>query len=57
MAFFVMLVFFSKIDLPAFEEAMAGIKKELGKEVDMQEVQQKLKDHLKKLFDFQFVNE
>jgi len=32
MAFFVMLVSFSKIDLPAFEEAMAGIKKELGRE-------------------------
>ncbi len=32
MAFFVMLVSFSKIDLPAFEEAMAGIKNELGKE-------------------------
>lgn len=32
MAFFVMLVSFSKIDIPAFEEAMAGIKKELGKE-------------------------
>jgi len=32
MAFFVMLVSFSKIDLPRFEETMAGIKKELGKE-------------------------
>lgn len=32
MAFFVMLVSFSKIDIPAFEEAMAGIKKELGKQ-------------------------
>ena len=32
MAFFVMLVSFSKVDLPAFEEAMAGIKNELGRE-------------------------
>jgi len=30
MAFFVMLVSFSKVDLPAFEEAMAGIKDKLG---------------------------
>lgn len=30
MAFFVMLVSFSKIDLPRFEQTMAGIKKELG---------------------------
>ena len=30
MAFFVMLVSFSKVDIPRFEEAMAGIKKELG---------------------------
>ena len=33
------------------------MQKELSKEVDMQEVQHKLKGHLKKLFDFQFVNE
>jgi len=32
MAFFIMLVSFSKVDLPAFEEAMAGIKSELGRE-------------------------
>ncbi|MDA0664116.1 MAG: flagellar motor protein MotB [Proteobacteria bacterium] len=32
MAFFVMLVSFSKIDLPKFEEAMAGIKDKLGAE-------------------------
>lgn len=31
MAFFVMLVNFSKIDIPRFEEAMAGIKNELGR--------------------------
>lgn len=31
MAFFVMLVSFSKIDLPTFEEVMAGIKDEIGK--------------------------
>ena len=30
MAFFVMLVSFSKVDLPAFEETMAGIKDKLG---------------------------
>ncbi len=30
MAFFVMLLNFSKIDIPAFEEAAAGIKNELG---------------------------
>ena len=30
MAFFVMLVNFSKIDIPRFEDAMAGIKKEMG---------------------------
>ena len=30
MAFFVMLVSFSKIDLPTFEEVMAGIKDEIG---------------------------
>ncbi len=33
MAFFVMLLSFSTIDLPAFENAMAGIKKELGRDV------------------------
>lgn len=30
MAFFVMLLNFSKIDIPAYEETMAGIKNELG---------------------------
>ncbi len=30
MAFFVMLLSFSKIDIPAFEEAAAGIKNEIG---------------------------
>ena len=39
------------------DKSVTSMQKELGKEVDMQEVQQKLKDHLKKLFDFQFVNE
>ena len=39
------------------DKSVTSLQKELGKEVDMQEVQQKLKDHLKKLFDFQFVNE
>ena len=39
------------------DKSVTSMKKELGKEVDMQEVQQKLKGHLKKLFDFQFVNE
>lgn len=32
MAFFVMLVSFSKIDIPAFEAAMAGIQDKLGKD-------------------------
>ncbi|MFT6582978.1 MAG: OmpA/MotB family protein [Alphaproteobacteria bacterium] len=32
MAFFVMLVNFSKIDIPRFEDTMAGIKSELGKD-------------------------
>ena len=31
MAFFVMLVSFSKIDIPTFEKVAAGIKNELGK--------------------------
>lgn len=31
MAFFVMLVSFSKIDIPLYEEVMAGIKDEIGK--------------------------
>ena len=39
------------------DKSVTSIQKELGKEVDMQEVQQKLKNHLKKLFDFQFVKE
>lgn len=32
MAFFVMLVSFSKVDIPAFEAAMAGIQDKLGKD-------------------------
>jgi lipoyl(octanoyl) transferase len=39
------------------DKAVTSMQKELGMKVDMQEVQQKLKGHLKKLFDFQFVNE
>ena len=39
------------------DKSVTSMQKELGKEVDMQEVQHKLKGHLKKLFDFQFVNE
>ena len=39
------------------DKSVTSMQKELSKEVDMQEVQQKLKGHLKKLFDFQFVNE
>lgn len=38
------------------DKSVTSMQKELGKEVDMQEVQQKLKGHLKKLFDFQFVS-
>ena len=37
------------------DKSVTSMQKELGKEVDMQEVQQKLKGHLKKLFDFQYV--
>ena len=39
------------------DKSVTSMKKELSKELDMQEVQHKLKGHLKKLFDFQFVNE
>ena len=39
------------------DKSVTSMQKELSKEVDMQEVQHKLKGHLKKLFDFQFVNE
>ena len=39
------------------DKSVTSMQKELGREVDMQEVQHKLKGHLKKLFDFQFVNE
>ena len=39
------------------DKSVTSMQKELGKEVDMQEVQQKLKGHLKMLFDFQYVNE
>ena len=46
MASYVMLVFFSKIDLPAFEEAMAGIKKELGKEEAPKRPMFKLQENL-----------
>ena len=38
------------------DKSVTSMQKELGKEVDMQEVQQKLKGHLKMLFDFQYVN-
>jgi lipoyl(octanoyl) transferase len=39
------------------DKSVTSMQKELSKELDMQEVQHKLKGHLKKLFDFQFVNE
>ena len=39
------------------DKSVTSMQKELSKEVDMQEVKHKLKGHLKKLFDFQFVNE
>ena len=38
------------------DKSVTSMQKELGKEVDMQEVQQKLKGHLKMLFDFQYIN-
>ena len=40
------MFFFSKIDLPAFEEAMAGIKKELGKEEAPKRPMFKLQENL-----------
>ena len=39
------------------DKSVTSMQKELNREVDMQEVQQKLKGHLKNLFDFHFVNE
>ena len=39
------------------DKSVTSMQKELGKEVDMQEVQQRLKGHLKSLFDFNFINE
>ena len=39
------------------DKSVTSMQKELSREVDMQEVKDKLKGHLKKLFDFQFVNE
>jgi lipoyl(octanoyl) transferase len=39
------------------DKSVTSMQKELSKELDMQEVQHKLKGHLKKLFEFQFVNE
>ena len=39
------------------DKTVTSMQKELSKEVDIQEVQHKLKGHLKKLFDFQFENE
>ncbi len=48
MAFFIMLVSFSKIDLPLFEEVMAGIQKEIGqgesKETTTSEVKTKIEE-------------
>ena len=48
MAFFIMLVSFSKIDLPLFEEVMAGIQQEIGmgeaKETTTTEVKTKIED-------------
>ena len=39
------------------DKSVTSMQKELRKEVDMQKVKHKLKGHLKKLFDLQFVNE
>jgi lipoyl(octanoyl) transferase len=39
------------------DKSVTSMQKELNREVDMQEVQHKLKGHLKNLFDFHFVNE
>ena len=39
------------------DKSVTSMQKELNRDVDMQEVQQKLKGHLKNLFDFHFVNE
>lgn len=51
MAFFVMLVSFSKIDLPKFEEAMAGIKDKLGAEVATERPMFKLSQNLNSILD------
>ena len=39
------------------DKSVTSMQKELGKEVDMQEVQQRLKGHLESLFDFNFIND
>ncbi len=46
MAFFVMLLNFSKIDIPAFEKAATGIKNELGLGNDVGNPIQKIKDDI-----------
>ncbi|MEX2615007.1 MAG: flagellar motor protein MotB [Alphaproteobacteria bacterium] len=51
MAFFVMLVSFSKIDLPKFEEAMAGIKDKLGAEEAPERPMFKLSQNLNSILD------
>ena len=38
------------------DKSVTSMQKELGDEVDMQEVQVNLKSHLKDLFDFHFIN-
>ena len=38
------------------DKSVTSMQKELGEELDMQEVQLNLKSHLKDLFDFHFIN-
>lgn len=53
MAFFVMLVSFSKIDLPTFEDVMAGIKDEIGTGMTVSTTTQMTQELESSVFDMQ----
>ncbi len=53
MAFFVMLVSFSKIDLPTFEDVMAGIKDEIGTGVTVSTTTQMTQELESSVFELQ----
>jgi len=53
MAFFVMLLTFSKIDIPAFEEAAAGIKNEIGLGRDGNPIEKIKNDIIDVVYDMQ----